>query len=329
VLSEVELHRAEDYWYKQIQLEVFPAEMDCLQQKDALPLNSRLLPFAPTMDPDGLLRVGGRLRYAELSEMEKHPALLASHPLTELLILEEHRRALHGGVRVTLARLRSRVWILQGRKVVQAALKGCGHCQQWQARPGQVVEGPVPGERMIGTVKQHLRRTLGKALLSSEELRMLLIEVEAVVNSRPLTYIYNNPEEGHELTPAHFLIGRSQGSLQDVQLIPSSPGSYGLMRRWNHRKILMDGFWHRWKQEYLLQLRSFHQVAQPVAHSVQLGDAVLIADQKTARGQWKLAIVTELTPRRDQNVRSVVLRDANRRTLRRALRHVYPLEVLP
>ena len=45
-------------------------------------------------------------------------------------------------------------------------------------------------ERMIQLVKRSLRKILGKAQLTYEELLTVLIEVEGVVNSRPLTYIY-------------------------------------------------------------------------------------------------------------------------------------------
>lgn len=48
---------------------------------------------------------------------------------------------------------------------------------------------------------------LGKAQLSYKELLTVLIEVEGVFNSRPLTYIY--PEVTEEsLTPSHLVIGR-------------------------------------------------------------------------------------------------------------------------
>ena len=44
-------------------------------------------------------------------------------------------------------------------------------------------------ERMVGTVKSALKKVMGTAFLKVQELETLLYEVEAVVNSRPLTYV--------------------------------------------------------------------------------------------------------------------------------------------
>lgn len=46
----------------------------------------------------GLLRVGGRLHYAQIDLEAKHPFILPMRsPLTTLVIEDAHRRSLHGG----------------------------------------------------------------------------------------------------------------------------------------------------------------------------------------------------------------------------------------
>ena len=57
-------------------------------------------------------------------------------------------------------------------------------------------------ERLIGSVKRCLRKVLGNARLSFDELLTVMSEVKAALNSRPLTYDYNIPGE-ELLTPAH------------------------------------------------------------------------------------------------------------------------------
>ena len=50
-------------------------------------------------------------------------------------------------------------------------------------------------ERMVGCVKQCLRKALGKARLTQDELEIVLVEVECTLNSRPLTYEYDDTED--------------------------------------------------------------------------------------------------------------------------------------
>ena len=60
------------------------------------------------------------------------------------------------------------------------------------------------GERLIGTGKRCLRKVLGNAKLDSDEMLTVLTELEATLNSCPLTYEYD--EVGAEmLTPAHLI----------------------------------------------------------------------------------------------------------------------------
>jgi hypothetical protein len=60
-------------------------------------------------------------------------------------------------------------------------------------------------ERMVKSVKRCLKKVIGSAKLTYEELLTILIEVECVLNSRPLTYVYDDATE--PLTPSHLVLG--------------------------------------------------------------------------------------------------------------------------
>jgi len=88
-------------------------------------------------------------------------------------------------------------------------------------------------ERMVKSVKQSLRKIIGKASLSYEEMSSLLVEVEAVLNMRPLTYVYNEKDEPEPLTPMHFSnFGRVEHTfpINFVEVISSSSRSSLLKR---------------------------------------------------------------------------------------------------
>ena len=67
---------------------------------------------------------------------------------------------------------------------------------------------------MEGSRKRCLRKVLGNARLSFDELLTVLTEVEATLNSRPLTYDYDTLGE-EVLTPTHLIYGRRLTSLPE------------------------------------------------------------------------------------------------------------------
>lgn len=62
-------------------------------------------------------------------------------------------------------------------------------------------------EAGVKSVKYHLQRVMGNILLTYEEFNTLLTQIEAVLNSRLLTALTENPEDLQALIPEHFLIG--------------------------------------------------------------------------------------------------------------------------
>ncbi|GFW17257.1 integrase catalytic domain-containing protein [Trichonephila clavipes] len=78
------------------------------------------------------------------------------------------------------------------------------------------------GEAGVKSIKYHLKRVIGNTNLTFEEFSTLLIQVEAILNSRPLVSLDcdNDPDSLNILTPSHFLIG---------EVITSSPEQRPMM----------------------------------------------------------------------------------------------------
>ncbi|KAL2076831.1 hypothetical protein ACEWY4_027575 [Coilia grayii] len=186
-------------------------------------------------------------------------------------------------------------------------------------------------ERLVQSVKTCLKKVLGRASLSFEEMTTILTEVEATLNSRPLTFVNNDLDEPQPLTPAHFLVGKRVTSLPPKQL-PAVSGITTLnreemTRRWRYRQCLMTRCWSRWRKDYLLDLKSAHRCDSLQPTSLKVGDVVLLGDDHMPRQIWKLARVHELFPGRDGKVRSCAVRTSQGTLLRRPVQLLYPLEI--
>ncbi|GFX67405.1 integrase catalytic domain-containing protein [Trichonephila clavipes] len=175
-------------------------------------------------------------------------------------------------------------------------------------------------ERLIRVIKELLKRTLGKAILTYEELLTVLCDCEAVVNSRPLTYVLEDPNDLIPLTPSLFLNGKSSYDTIDLGLSEFSK----FQKRIKYRRKLIHDFRSRFRKEYLGQL---HQKRpEKPGHDFKVGDVVMIEELSKKRVYWPLGKVISLLPGRDGKVRTLKLKCKNSELIR-PIQRVYPLEV--
>ncbi|KFD64293.1 hypothetical protein M514_23577 [Trichuris suis] len=84
-------------------------------------------------------------------------------------------------------------------------------------------------------LKELLRRSLGRASLTYEELLTVLCDCEAVMNSRPLTYVSDGVADLEPLTPSMFLQDNRQVGVADVDNVDAN----SLSNRAKYRQRLM------------------------------------------------------------------------------------------
>ena len=78
-------------------------------------------------------------------------------------------------------------------------------------------------ERLVGLVKRSLRKSVGRNLLSDNQLETLLNETEAVVSSRPLEYIGDDIDSSITLTPGHFLTLNPKAGVPELEFGQADP----------------------------------------------------------------------------------------------------------
>ena len=161
----------------------------------------------------------------------------------------------------------------------------------------------------------------------------VLIEIEKVINSRPLTYLYEEAEEA--LTPSHLVIGRRlMSSFMKSDDIKKDYSSVHLTNRYKYLQSVIDHYWNRFSKEYLLELHEHHLYNHKGNYDemckLLVGDVVLIRDDSFKRMEWKRGKVEELISGDDKKVRGALLKvHHNGKTsyIKRPLQRIVPLEV--
>lgn len=176
-------------------------------------------------------------------------------------------------------------------------------------------------ESAIKSAKYHLHRVIGNSILTLPEFTTLTVKIEAILNSRPLTPLSNDPTDFSALTPGHFLVGGPMVSLpeQDFTTIPPNR-----LKHWQLVKKFHQHIWQRWSSEYLhtLHQRNKWNTRQD---NLKVGDLVFI-HMPSPPLQWPLARVTAVYPGNDGIVRVAQVKTASG-TYTRPVVKLFPLPV--
>ena len=129
-------------------------------------------------------------------------------------------------------------------------------------------------ERLVAVVKAPLRKVLGRALVSRDELATLLAEVQFIVNERPLVGGLGDlpPLTPNMMTGLRVERDCNGEEIADDHLV--------MNKRIKYLGQLRSNVEVRWRQEYLLSLKSFHESH---SHSLCVGDLVLVVDDQRKR----------------------------------------------
>ena len=147
-------------------------------------------------------------------------------------------------------------------------------------------------EREVKSAKAALYAGLKDHRVSEPVLHTLFVEVEGVLNSKPLTYVSTDAHDPDPITPQMLLTGRTDHSLPPA----TYPDDEMLTRRrWRQSQVLADRFWRRFIREYLPTIQSRRKWQQEV-RALRVGDIVLIIDNQLIRAQWPMGTIVQVFP---------------------------------
>lgn len=178
-------------------------------------------------------------------------------------------------------------------------------------------------EAAVKSFKYLFKRTAGNVTYRQDELNTLLANIEAVLNSRPISACSNDPGDVSYLSPGHFLIGTAMNAYPEPNLVEVPMNR---LNRWQKVEQCRQHFWKRWQREYLNQIQQRYKWHKPSESPYVIGRLVIVAEDNLPPLSWTLGRIADTFPGADGIVRTVSVRIGNR-CYKRPVTKLYPLPV--
>ncbi|XP_063368840.1 uncharacterized protein LOC134657211 isoform X4 [Cydia amplana] len=176
-------------------------------------------------------------------------------------------------------------------------------------------------ESGVKSVKHHFKRIVGNLCLTYEQLNTVIIEIEGILNSRPILSAISN--DCDYITPGHFICGAALTAYPEIDLTETSVNRVPF---WKMCTKLKQDFWKTWSQSYLSQLQSRPKWKYQQTN-LKEGDLVIVKDMNTSPLNWPMARIVKTFPGRDGLVRVADVK-INNKIFRRAITKLCPLPVM-
>ena len=217
-------------------------------------------------------------------------------------------------------------------KKIEDASQGQANKIRWIFNPPTAAWWGGWWERLVRSTKDLLRKMLGRAKLTYDELRTCLAAVEATINSRPLTTVTEDQNDLIPLTPRMFIRPLSTAQFPEGEMINSRE----LQGRYKKIQELKKDLQARFRKEYLALL--VQKAQEKTTPRLKVGDVVLIGSDDKKRFEWPLGRILELIPGRDSVVRTAKVQVMSKHKTKdsqkystevrtRPLQRLFPLEV--
>ena len=164
-------------------------------------------------------------------------------------------------------------------------------------------------ERMVQSVKNSLKKSLDRELLTHDQLTAICAEVKRVINNRPLIHCYKSSDE-HQgpICPNDLIYGHQlMGLPYETRPLKANLEEESLSAGWENRKRILTTFQAHFIDQWVQILQKYTKWNQKRVN-LQKGDLVLLSHPIKKRVAWPLAVVEEVLKGRDGLVRSCIVR---------------------
>ncbi|GFY09996.1 integrase catalytic domain-containing protein [Trichonephila clavipes] len=124
---------------------------------------------------------------------------------------------------------------------------------KWKFLPPRTPNSDGLWEAGVKSFKYHLRRVVGPAKLTLEEFMTVIVEIEGILNSQPLTHLPSDIDDFQVLTPGPFLIGKLINAIPEPDITDKEDN---LLNEWQKTQKFVQTIWKRWQNSYLSHLKN-------------------------------------------------------------------------
>ena len=144
-------------------------------------------------------------------------------------------------------------------------------------------------ERCVGLLKRHLVSATKGDVLHVDTFNTIIIEIEGILNRRPLTPMSTDPSDTEAITPAHILYP-STFAHSSTTIVPPNGDASAFRNSWKQAQSRINAFWKIWSTEYLALLHARSKWRQ-TKRDLKEGDLVILVDESVKRNDWRMARV--------------------------------------
>jgi len=182
---------------------------------------------------------------------------------------------------------------------------------KWEFIPARAPHRGGCWERVVGLFKRHLKALAIGDAVHVETFNTILVQIEGILNRRPLTAVSATASDCEALTPASILYP-AFASHQSCVITPENDERSTTDWRSAFRKAQarVNAFWKTWAKDYLSLLHTRSRWRK-TNDDVKPNELVLVVDEQMPRSTWKLARVVRAEAETDEHVRKALIRTSN------------------
>ena len=203
----------------------------------------------------------------------------------------------------------------------QLAMRGI----EWEMNPPHAAHRGGVWERVVGLFKKQLAGVSKGDVLHYDTFNTIIVEIEGILNRRPLTQISTDSRDTEALTPNHFLAPATASASTEPVVNSTAAEAETARSSWKRAQSRINAFWKVFKTEYLSLLHSRCKWRKS-KEDLKEGDLVLLVDETAHRNQWKLGRVEKIH-QNGPHVRRVDVRRGDQKTVTRDRTKIVKLEM--